>query len=144
MRFSSTSSNTLRGLLVAPAPSFALMCLIFVTPRFGLLDCLLEGGLAIAGSYGFMFVAGVPTHIFLRRLQWQSWPHYFWGFSLALAIVAGVITALEGNPSDSSGSMFVTLGGDRWLALFALWLPFVAVMATMFWDRAVDAEDQRK
>ncbi len=133
-------SNTLRGFLVAPAPSFALMCLIFVRPRFGLHDCLIGGGLAIAGSYGFMLLAGMPTHFLLRRLQWQGWASYFWGFSLALALVVGVFTAMEGNPPDAPRSMFLAVGGDRWLVLFALWLPFVAVMATMFWDRAVAAE----
>ena len=88
-----------------------------------------------------MLMAGFPAHLLLRWLQWQSWAHYFGAFSFTLALVAGVLTIIEGNPAppipDESLSIFLTLGGDRWLALFMVWLPVVAVMATMFWDRAV-------
>ena len=142
MRDRSQITNTLWGLLVAPAPIFLLVSLLLVRPSLGWSDAMHSAGMALACSYGFMLAAGLPAHLLLRWIHWQTWTHYFWGFCLALALAVGVMTALEGYPSlplanDNSPFAALTLRGGGWMFLFLVCLPLVAVMASMFWSRAV-------
>ncbi len=61
--------ETLRGLVIAPAPVFLLLCLILVKPSFGWSDAMFGVGLALTYSYGFMLTPGLSTHLVLRRCR---------------------------------------------------------------------------
>ena len=132
-------THTLRAALIAPLPILVLV--VLVRPSLGWADATYSGLMAVAASYGFMLVAGLPAHLILQRLGWKTWPHYLSGFLLALLIVVFLLTASEGpppelSPDDSPFASF-TLRGGGWLLMFAACSPLAAVMASMFWQRAV-------
>jgi hypothetical protein len=134
--------NTLRGLVVAPAPVFLLICLFLVRPSLGVADVLFGIGLALTASYGFMLLAGLPIHLILRRLRWQGWTHYVWAFLVGLLVVVVVLAWIEGTPppprpDDNSPFAALTLREGGGILLFTLCSPLVAIMASMFWSRVV-------
>ena len=135
----------MRAAVIASTPVFLLLLLVFVRPSLGWADMRFGFGMAAACSYGFMLIAGLPTHAILRWLGWQGWTHYVFGFLLALTAVMLTLTALEGTPppplpDDNSPFATFTLKGGGWLLVLALCSPLASVMASMFWRRAVKVD----
>ena len=133
---------SIRAALIAPIPFFLLLLIGLVEPSFGWTDAVFSVGVSAACSYGFMFVAGLPTHFILRRFGWQSWAHYVCGFLMALIIVVILFTTMESPPlpplpHDSSPFEQFSLRDGGWMLVLAFFSPIAALMALLFWYGAV-------
>lgn len=95
---------SIRAALIAPIPFFLLLLIGLVEPSFGWTDAVFSVGVSAACSYGFMFVAGLPTHFILRRFGWQSWAHFL---PILKSIVVGRVNVFD-QGSDIRNLMYFT------------------------------------